>query len=68
MPDLRDIGLELLRQNYLRDLIGNPDRVRMLMQMDEAQRISDSVPRNYELPTTYRPPERWNYRTPVRLG
>lgn len=66
----RALGLGMLRDAIMR------------RQMEEAQGISDAVPRRPpsfqwappartllpELPTTYRPPERYNYGRPVRLA
>ena len=64
------LGLAILRDELMR------------RQMQDAQGISDAVPRGPtpfqwappartllpELPTTYRPPERYNYGKPVRLA
>lgn len=44
-------------------------RRRMQEQMDEAKEIGDTFrPKDPELPVDYRPPERHNYPTPVRLA
>jgi hypothetical protein len=40
----------------------------MREQMDQAQNVSNAVPRVRPFPTEYQPPQYWNFGSPVRMA